>query len=123
MSVLNVAMQELVEFVNSEIEKRDWSMAELARRADLTRATVGDVLGGRTRPGLRWYIGVARALGCSVDHLLRLAGELPGNVQPEGNLNADEAKLVELFRQMPAGPAREYFLQMAQGWAKESRRG
>ena len=114
---------DLLTFVDDEIESRGWTVTELARRAELAQPTVADVLNGKKRPGLRWYIGVARALGCSVDHLLRLAGELPGNVQPEGNLNADEAKLVELFRQMPAGPAREYFLQMAQGWAKESRRG
>lgn len=86
-------MQRLREFINNEIDEKGWTVTELARRAELAQPTVGDVLNGKTNPGLRFYIGMARALQVSVDHLLRLAGDLPANVvSPE-----DELTLAELL--------------------------
>jgi transcriptional regulator with XRE-family HTH domain len=114
-----MAMNDMISFVNGEINGRGWTVSELARRAEMSWAAVGDVLNGKTKPGLRWYIGVARALGVSVDHLLRLAGELPGNVMPADELNEEEAEMVALYRSLPPGPPREYALKMISGWAKE----
>lgn len=59
------------------------SVAELARRADLTHTTVNDVLNEKTKPGLRFYLGVSKALHVSVDKLLALAGEVPPPINEE----------------------------------------
>lgn len=70
-------MDNLLNFLSAEIESRGWTVTELARRAELSWATVGDVLNGKAKPGLRFYLGMSRALKVSVDTMLRLAGELP----------------------------------------------
>lgn len=110
---------DLSQFISKEIEAREWTLTELARRAELAGATVSDVLNGKTRPGLRFYIGVARALGVSVDHLLRLAGELPASIGKVDDLNPNEGEVIELWRSVPDPAAREYMLKLLRGWAKE----
>jgi transcriptional regulator with XRE-family HTH domain len=91
-------MDALSSFINRETENRGWTVTELARKAELAQPTVADVLNGKKRPGLRFYLGVARALGCSVDHLLRLAGELPASVGKVDELNEEEAEIIKLYR-------------------------
>lgn len=70
----------LSEYIYEEIAHpdRDWSVRELASRAGLSATTVTDVLNGKSKAGLRFYLGIATALHVSVDKLLVLAGELPG---------------------------------------------
>jgi transcriptional regulator with XRE-family HTH domain len=90
--------QRLVEWIEAERERRGWSLRRLAREAGLTPAQVSEVLSGRSRPGIRFYLGMWRAFHVSVDYLLQLAGELPPG--PEENPTLRE--LIELARRLPA---------------------
>lgn len=77
-AVYNVFMtNRLVEWIEAERARRGWSVRQLARRAQLTPVQVSDVLNQKSRPGLRFYLGMWKAFGVSVDFLLGLAGELP----------------------------------------------
>lgn len=109
----------LIQFISSEVEQRGWSLSELARRAELAGPTISDVLNGKTNPGLRFYIGMARALGASVDFMLRLAGELPASVGLVDDLNEEESELIELWRACPPGAARNALLVVIRGLVKE----
>jgi transcriptional regulator with XRE-family HTH domain len=50
-------------------EERGWSQADLADRAGVTRQLVGAVEAGRHTPSVRAALGLARALGVSVEAL------------------------------------------------------
>jgi len=90
--------KQLVEWIEAERERRGWSLRRLAREAGLTPAQVSEVLSGRSRPGIRFYLGMWRAFHVSVDYLLQLAGELPPGPEENPTLRA----LIELARRLPA---------------------
>jgi putative molybdopterin biosynthesis protein len=53
---------------------RDYTQAELGRRAGLTRQAVSAIEGGRYVPNTETALRLARALGCRVEDLFRLGG-------------------------------------------------
>ena len=83
-------------YVVERLEERGWSGRDLAREAGLAHTTVIQVLNGQARPGLRFYVGVAKALQVSVDRLLELAGEMPAS-------GADDEAVREYARGMDEG--------------------
>lgn len=59
----------LVDRIRALREARGWSQADLADRAGVTRQLVGAVEAGRHTPNVRAALGLARALGVSVEEL------------------------------------------------------
>lgn len=59
--------------VCEERSRRDWSQAELARRAGLSRAEVSAIETGRIVPSTAVALAVAGAMGCTVEELFSLA--------------------------------------------------
>lgn len=86
-------------WIEAERKRRGWGVRELAREAGLTAAQVSEVLAGKSRPGIRFYIGMWRAFHVSIDFLLQLAGELPPG--PEENPTLME--IIEIARRLPPG--------------------
>jgi transcriptional regulator with XRE-family HTH domain len=84
-------------WIETEKTRRGWGVRELAREAGLTAAQVSDVLHGKSRPGIRFYMGMWRAFHVSIDYLLQLAGELPPG--PEENPTLME--IMEIARRLP----------------------
>lgn len=54
-------------------------MRELSRRGDLSPSYVSDILAGRQEPGVKFYVGIAKAFGLTMTEVERLAqnGEIP----------------------------------------------
>jgi transcriptional regulator with XRE-family HTH domain len=50
-------------------ESKDWSQAELARRAGLTDKTLGAVEKGLTNSGIDVYAAIAKALGVEIGEI------------------------------------------------------
>lgn len=90
---------ELIRWIEAERKRRGWGVRELAREAGLTAAQVSEVLHGKSRPGIRFYLGMWRAFHVSIDYLLQLAGELPPG--PEANPTLME--IIEIARRLPPG--------------------
>ena len=67
----------LTTLIEQEMNVRGWSIRELSRRAELAPTTISDVLGERTRPGVQFCNGIARALKEPPERIFRLAGILP----------------------------------------------
>jgi transcriptional regulator with XRE-family HTH domain len=65
------------EWLHQEMEKRQWSQADLARYADLSRAVINKLLNGRTYPQPTTLDAIARALKIPVETTYRKAGLLP----------------------------------------------
>src|SRR5262249_53266157 len=55
-------------------QAREWSQAELARRASISRAAVGAIEGGRLPPSVPAALSLAAALECSVEELFGRGG-------------------------------------------------
>lgn len=89
-------MSKLSDFLHTEIEQRGWSKSELARRANISDAQVGDVMNENRNPGLKTCTGLARALDVLPEKIFRLAGlfpPLPASIE-------EENEAMTLFRQL-----------------------
>ena len=70
-------------------QDRGWSQTELAARAGVTRQLIGAVEAGRHTPNVRAALGLARALGMTVEELFAPGGDEPvpafGGAVPDGS--------------------------------------
>lgn len=90
--------QDLIKWVNEQLKSKGWSMRELARRGDLSAASVSKVLSGKQNPGSDFFVGISRAFGVTLESVERL--EQVGTI-PENRLNDPELKdLIELAQKL-----------------------
>lgn len=68
--------------VRARREAREWSQAELASRAGISRAAVSAIEGAVLSPSVATALALARVLGCSVEELFS-HGVAPATVRPE----------------------------------------
>lgn len=88
----------MIDWVNQELKIRSWSMRELARRADISASTVSRVLSREENPGPKFYQGVARAFGYTLESVERL--EFDGTI-PQSRLDDPAYKdLMELAQKL-----------------------
>jgi transcriptional regulator with XRE-family HTH domain len=73
-----VAMvNEFVDWLIAEMDRRGWNNSDLARAADVVPSTVSMIISGQKKPGWEFSKGVARALGLPPDFVFSKAGLLP----------------------------------------------
>lgn len=117
-----VDKNEFVFWLQSEMDKRDWSQADLAREANLSRGAVGNVLRQERDPGKDFLIGIAKALNLPIEEVFRIAGLLP----PEVEESEQEMELRHLYRLLPAGQQKQMLeyarFLLAQAEAEEKRK-
>lgn len=114
-SAMNTAMNiTFSQWVQNNLDDRNWSQAELARRAGITRGAVSNIVNNqRNRPDPDTVKAIARAFGKSEEEALQIAGYLSPkpDFDPEiAELNALWEKLtpeqqqmgMELFRRLVA---------------------
>lgn len=65
------------DWLQSELNKRDWSQADLAHTAGISRAVVNKLLGRKTFPKPDTLQAIARAFKMPVETIYRAAGLLP----------------------------------------------
>lgn len=80
-------------WIEQEIEKRGWSMRELARRADLSSGGISDVINGFSKPGLKFYRGIAKAFKIPLEHVLQKGGVIPYQLD-------EEMEILNYFREL-----------------------
>ncbi len=69
---------DFIDWVNSELEKQNWSQADLARHSGLTKGGINGMMNKKQiRPGYDICMGIAKAFGISEIFVLRKAGLLP----------------------------------------------
>lgn len=89
---------EFIDWLMAETRARGWTDAELARRAELSPATISLVFSRQKGVGLDFCIGVARALGEQPERVLRRAGLLP----PLPAAVEEESEVLQIYRTLPA---------------------
>jgi transcriptional regulator with XRE-family HTH domain len=70
-------MDELVTLINTELDRRGWTLSELARRAGLSRSTFHATLTGKNAVTFEFCAAVAEAINVPPEQVFRLAGLLP----------------------------------------------
>ena len=88
-------MSELANFLNSELERRGWSINELGRRANISASQAANVIAGRSEPGLEFCLAIADTFRLDPVNVLRMAGLLPPDL---ASLRAKNPKLDECCR-------------------------
>ncbi len=92
-------MSELATWLSAELERRGWSIRELARRADISHASISSVISGQYSPSWDFCASIAPALDRQVEDVFRLAGLLPSLPSPV----AEEQEAVAILRELSAG--------------------
>ena len=80
----------------SLMKENDWSQADLARKTNLTRATISNYIAGRI-PDEVALRKIARALKLPPDLVFEKAGLLP----PQTELSLTKRKLLHLAKELP----------------------
>ena len=72
-----MAKAKFAEWLNAELDNRDWSQSDLARAAGLGRGTISNVLNNVRQPGTEICTGIAAAFNLPPEFVFRKAGLLP----------------------------------------------
>ena len=86
--------ENLNEWIKRMLQEKGWSMRELSKRSGLSSSYVSNVVMGKRQPGIKFYQGISRAFGVSMDSIERLdrEGIEPGQVDDlDDDLTLSEA--------------------------------
>lgn len=89
---------DFIEWLKAEMEKRDWSQNELARRAGVTSGHMSLVMTGMREPGPELCRGLARALGIPETVVFVEAGLMSS---PRNSTEITLLELYELMEELP----------------------
>jgi transcriptional regulator with XRE-family HTH domain len=67
---------EFTDWLTQELNKREWSPAELAERAGLSKGAISHVFSGTRKPGVEFARAIAQALKLPEETVFRAAGLL-----------------------------------------------
>jgi transcriptional regulator with XRE-family HTH domain len=92
------------EWIEQELESREWRQANLARVMGASEGMVSMVLRGERKPGPDFCNGIAKAFGIPPEEVFRMAGLLPALPEQDDEL---ARQLVESFKLLPIEKRRE----------------
>lgn len=84
------------QWLQMEMDKREWSQSDCARACDLNRAVINKLLNGKCKPQPATLLAIARGFKIPVETAYRAAGYLPPLM--DGDDAAQE--LLHLFNQL-----------------------
>lgn len=90
-------MNTLNDWILNELSTRDWSQADLARRAGVSRAAISDVISGKRNIGKDLAQSIAEAFKLPLEDVYRAAGLLP----PEPIETKLSRQITHLTTQLP----------------------
>lgn len=105
-------MESFITWLEAELIRRDWRLADLARKANLDTGSISRILSGTRKPGPEVCVAIARALNYPPEAIFRLAGLLP----PDPGVDPEEKEVLYLFRQLQA-EQRKLVLEALRAWA------
>ena len=74
--------EQFAEWLKTELDKRGWVPARLARESGVTRGALSHIFSGERSPGLDLLRAVAKALGLPLMDVLRAAGLAEASEDP-----------------------------------------
>jgi transcriptional regulator with XRE-family HTH domain len=94
----------LATWITKKTEEHGWSLRELGRRAEISHATISNIVSGKSKPTFEFCLGIAKAFGEQPERVFRMAGLLT----PEPGPGKGEDQLIAAFRQL--SPQQQQFL-------------
>jgi len=73
----NIMNNDFTDWLSTELRERGWTIAELARRGSISRATLSYVLNGQNPPAFKNCVAIAKGFKMQPEEVLRKAGLLP----------------------------------------------
>jgi transcriptional regulator with XRE-family HTH domain len=111
-------MMETIEQITYRVmREKNLSQNKMGDAMGISGAQISDVLSGKTKPGEKFLVGLARVSGLPKVYIYQVAGKLPPN--PKANHGRDE--LAYIYEQLPT-EAREDLLDIARGKLKRHER-
>lgn len=106
-------------WILEQLESRDWSQADLARRAGLSRTAISDVISGNANAGYALCMAVARALELPPENVLRKAELLP----PNPDVDEEIEKILHEVEKLPKSDQEEVlaFIRMKRNLRKKGK--
>jgi transcriptional regulator with XRE-family HTH domain len=101
---------ELTKWVKDELQKRHWSIRELARQAGLSHSTISQTLNERITVSNNFCLSIAQAFGEPPEKVFRLAGILPPSASED---DSTFTELVEMARTLTPQERREVLYYMS----------
>ena len=86
---------DFVDWLWNELDRRSWSQAQLARKAEVTRSVINSVLNRKSFPGVEVCRGIAYAFSLPPEEVFRKAGLLPDLKETKGLAIRTLAKIME----------------------------
>ena len=96
------------EWLLEKMENRDWMQADLARKANISRGTVANLLRGVRKPGVNVCTAIAKAFDLPPDAVFRKAGLLPGKNTSNGEEQIETLRYIA--SQLPEWSVKELVL-------------
>jgi integrase len=90
------SVNELVAFIKNELEKRNWTNADLARNCGISQAQISRILNKGYQPGLDFFNSVADVFNYPKEIVFRLAGILPN----ESEKDIYQKRILNLLEQL-----------------------
>ncbi len=87
-------------WLERELEKRSWSMSELARRCDVSHPTISRVVGGVRDPSPDLCRAIAEAFDMPEERVFRIAGLLSELPAPEDDFPFGQ--IYDLMKRLPS---------------------
>lgn len=97
---LSPDQQEFIDWLNQQLEARNWQPAQLAKAAGVYQSTLGNILNGTRRLGPEIGVKIARALDLPPELVFRKAGLLPPATGDFWERDLTLQELLAIVRQM-----------------------
>ena len=87
----------LIEWINGELQSRDWTAMDLSRRSGISQTHISKVMNEQRKPGNDFLLGIARAFDYPALSIFQMAGVLPVNKKDDPVIN----RMVYLLGKFP----------------------
>jgi transcriptional regulator with XRE-family HTH domain len=107
------------DWLQSELDKRRWSQADLAYSAGISRAVVNKLLNRKTYPQPETLQAIARAFKLPIETVYRAAGLLPRETESE----SFEAEIIHKLKLIKNPERRKTAISLLEALIKEEESG
>ncbi len=111
-------METFVDWLENELNKRNWSRADLSRHADISQSAISHIYAGSRKPGKDVCSKIARALKLPEETVFRAAGILQPTYDQE-DWSPTLLEWVKLFKDA-SDEEREIMLENARFFSNRS---
>ena len=114
-------MNNFAKWLQDELNKRDWSQSDLARKTGLTRSAISYILGSKSKnPDNKTLALIANVFDVPLEEVITAVG-LTDKTPPSSVKNIYIKRIVNIVEQLPP-EEQEGFYELAKLWVKTTRK-